>query len=74
VDLCLDTETDTPVVIRFIERGPALDEASVRRQLRFHQRAAGHPNIAQLLVRDAPSLVHTAPFLLPGLLHRSRWM
>jgi hypothetical protein len=51
VDLCLDAERDTPVVIRFIERGPALDAAAVRRQMAFHRRAAGHPNIVQLLVR-----------------------
>ena len=50
MELCLDAERDTPVVIRFIERGPALDGAAIRRQVAFHRRAAGHPNIVQLLV------------------------
>ena len=67
VDLSLDTKSDTPVVIRFIERGPALDEAAVRRQLAFHRRAAGHPHIAQLLVRNP----YVSPELLAGFVHFS---
>jgi hypothetical protein len=64
VDLCIDGEGgSTPVVIRFIERGPALDVAAVRRQMAFHRRAAGHPHIVQLLVRPPPAGVLSAPCL-----------
>lgn len=55
VQLCLDLETDTPVVLRFVERGgPGVSQERVRRQLAFQQLARDHPHIVQLLVRTRP--------------------